>query len=136
MKFTLNRMVSNLLSIYDGINVSKDKIKERNDTIEYVLMNVLLYKFLSLMKNLYLTTKHLNICNVLLNFKRNFRINPYYISNTNNSLSQYLVPQNMVITLEKLTTYEAEKEIKVILLLKTGKKVIIILEFLFVYAKI
>ena len=42
----------------------------------------------------------------------------------------------MVITLEKLTTYEAEKEIKVILLLKTGKKVIIILEFLFVYAKI
>ena len=114
----------------------RDKIKERNDTIEYVLMNVLLYKFLSLMKNLYLTTKHLNICNVLLNFKRNFRINSYYISNTNNSLSQYLVPQNMVITLEKLTTYEAEKEIKVILLLKTGKKVIIILEFLFVYAKI
>ena len=38
----------------------RDKIKERNDTIEYVLMNVLLYKFLSLMKNLYLTTKHLN----------------------------------------------------------------------------
>ena len=42
----------------------------------------------------------------------------------------------MVITLEQLTTYETEKEIKVILLLKTGKKVIIILEFLFVYAKI
>ncbi len=44
MKFTLNRMVSNLLSIYDGINVSKDKIKERK-VIEDKKLDILVEKF-------------------------------------------------------------------------------------------
>lgn len=49
MKFTLNRMVSNLLSIYDGINVSKDKIKER-EVIEDKKLDILVEKFREYLK--------------------------------------------------------------------------------------
>ena len=49
MKFTLNRMVSNLLSIYDGINVSKDKIKER-EAIEDKKLDILVEKFREYLK--------------------------------------------------------------------------------------
>ncbi len=49
MKFTLNRMVSNLLSIYDGINVSKDKIKER-EVIEEKKLDILVEKFREYLK--------------------------------------------------------------------------------------
>lgn len=49
MKFTLNRMVNNLLSIYDGINVSKDKIKERK-VIEDKKLDILVEKFREYLK--------------------------------------------------------------------------------------
>ena len=49
MKFTLNRMVNNLLSIYDGINVSKDKIKERK-VIEDKKLDILVKKFREYLK--------------------------------------------------------------------------------------
>ena len=49
MKFTLNRMVSNLLSIYDNINVSKDKIKER-EVIEDKKLDILVEKFREYLK--------------------------------------------------------------------------------------
>lgn len=49
MKFTLNRMISNLLSIYDGINVSKDKIKER-EVIEDKKLDILVEKFREYLK--------------------------------------------------------------------------------------
>lgn len=49
MKFTLNRMVNNLLSIYDGINVSKDKIKERK-VIEDKKLDILIEKFREYLK--------------------------------------------------------------------------------------
>lgn len=49
MKFTLNRMVNNLLSIYDGINVSEDKIKERK-VIEDKKLDILVEKFREYLK--------------------------------------------------------------------------------------
>ena len=49
MKFTLNRTVNNLLSIYDGINVSKDKIKERK-VIEDKKLDILVEKFREYLK--------------------------------------------------------------------------------------
>ena len=49
MKFTLNRMISNLLSIYDGINISKDKIKER-EVIEDKKLDILVEKFREYLK--------------------------------------------------------------------------------------
>lgn len=49
MKFTLNRMVSNLLSIYDNINVSKDKTKEK-EAIEEKKLDILVEKFREYLK--------------------------------------------------------------------------------------
>lgn len=49
MKFTLNRMVSNLLSIYDNINVSKDKTKEK-EVIEKKKLDILVEKFREYLK--------------------------------------------------------------------------------------
>ena len=49
MKFTLNRMVSNLLSIYDNINVSKDKTKEK-EVIEEKKLDILVEKFREYLK--------------------------------------------------------------------------------------
>ena len=51
MKFTLNRMVSNLLSIYDNINVSKDKTKEK-EVIEDKKLDILVEKFREYLKKI------------------------------------------------------------------------------------